>query len=100
MRLEATCNTCGRTFLLVQILPEPDGTGGRCPFCGARFGRHYLAMLPEAVRTAETAADRFATAVRRLNEIHPGFRMDVGKLLAQLQEEVAASREDATGGAA
>lgn len=27
MKLEAVCDTCGRTFLLAEILPSPEGTG-------------------------------------------------------------------------
>ena len=60
MKLEAVCNTCRRRFLLTEILPPPEGTGGRCPFCGAHFGRHYVAALPDLVRSVEAAADTFA----------------------------------------
>src|SRR5438105_13318063 len=49
MKLEAVCNTCRRRFLLTEILPPPEGTSGRCPFCGAHFGRHYVAALPDLV---------------------------------------------------
>lgn len=96
MRLEATCGTCGRQFLLMQILPEPEGTSGRCPFCGARFGRHYLAILPDAIRTAEAAADAFVASVNRLNDMHPGFQIDVRALLSRLRGELSETKEEAS----
>jgi hypothetical protein len=88
MRFEATCNTCGRRFLLRQILPSPDQGGGRCPFCGARFGRHYLPLLPEVITTAETSAEEFLDSLKKLIGMHPGFRIDTGKLLTHLAQEV------------
>ena len=62
MKLEAVCNTCRRRFLLTEILPPPEGSGGRCPFCGTHFARHYVAALPDLVRSVEAAADTFASS--------------------------------------
>src|SRR5437899_13086501 len=76
MKLEAVCNTCRRRFLLTEILPPPEGTGGRCPFCGAHFGRHYVAALPDLVRSAEAAADTFAAFFNRLPDMHPGLDLN------------------------
>ncbi|HEX3327940.1 MAG TPA: hypothetical protein VHV50_13190 [Actinomycetota bacterium] len=87
MKIEGTCNTCGRTFLLSQI-----GTGseapGRCPFCGAHFARHYTTLLPEAVEDAEAAAAHFISAVNKLQALQTGFRIDYEGLLKMLQEQV------------
>ncbi|MGH2768236.1 MAG: hypothetical protein ACRDIF_04680 [Actinomycetota bacterium] len=93
MRMEATCQTCRRRFLLAQILPAPEGTSGRCPFCGANYGRHYLAMLPSAIRTAETAAETFVASLKRLNDTNPGFSVDVRKLMEGIEAEVSGARE-------
>lgn len=100
MRLQATCNTCRRTFVLMQILPEPEGSAGRCPFCGAHFGRHYLVVLPEAIRAAEAAEELFVAAVNRLTDMRPGFRVDTSALLARLGEELGQTGEAPTKGAA
>jgi hypothetical protein len=86
MRFEATCNTCGRRFLLAQILPSPGQPGGRCPFCGTRFGRHYVSVLPEAITRAEASAEELLDALKRLAGMHPGFRIDMENLLARLAE--------------
>ncbi len=88
MKFEATCNTCGRRFLLTQILPSPAREGGRCPFCGARFGRHYLPLLPEAITRAEASAEEFLDSFKKLAGMHPGFRIDTENLLARLAEEM------------
>ncbi|MGH2706182.1 MAG: hypothetical protein ACRDJ4_14180 [Actinomycetota bacterium] len=93
MRIEAACGNCGRRFLLTQILPEPEGTSGRCPFCGIRFGRHYLAMLPEAIEAGEEAADTFIASIKRLLETNPGFTVDVAGLLARLRDEMSGEGE-------
>jgi hypothetical protein len=87
MRLEATCQNCGRRFLLAQIKPEPEGTGGRCPFCGFRFGRHYVQVLPEVVDRAEHASDAFESALEQLHDMHPGFEVDYASILKRLAEE-------------
>lgn len=83
MKIEARCETCSRTFLLSQIGPDSDAPG-RCPFCGARFGRHYTTMLPEAVREAEAAAALFVHALGRVQAIETGFDIDIEGVLSGL----------------
>ncbi len=87
MKIEATCDTCGRTFLLSQIGPDSDAPG-RCPFCGARFARHYSTVLVEAVQEAELAAQRFAHALDRLQTIETGFEVHIDRLLRSIDEQV------------
>ncbi|MEA2452819.1 MAG: hypothetical protein QOG04_1529 [Actinomycetota bacterium] len=87
MKIEATCDTCDRTFLLSQIGSESDSPG-RCPFCGARFGRHYTTVLPEAVAGAEAAAAQFVHILGRLQSLETGFDIDIEGLLKTLAEEV------------
>lgn len=90
MKIQATCDTCGRKFLLSQIGAESDHPG-RCPFCGARFARHYSTMLPDAVDDAENAATRFVQALGRLQGMETGFDIDVEALLESLKEQVRAN---------
>jgi DNA-directed RNA polymerase subunit RPC12/RpoP len=87
MKIEGTCNTCGRTFLLSQIGPQSEAPG-RCPFCGAHFARHYTTLLPETVEEAEAAAEHFVAAVNKLQSLQTGFRIDFEGLLKMLQEQV------------
>lgn len=87
MKIEATCDTCERTFLLSQIGPESDAPG-RCPFCGARFGRHYTTVLPETVSRAEAAAGDFMLALSRLQAMETGFDIDLEGLLAGVARAV------------
>ena len=89
MKLEATCGNCSRRFLLSQIRPEPEGTGGRCPFCGFRFGRHYVQTLPQMLDGAEAAADAFRSSLEQLNDLHPGFDIDYEAILKRISEELA-----------
>lgn len=91
MRLEAVCGTCRRKFILGEIIPPPEGTGGRCPFCGVHFARHYVASLPDLVREVEATADGFASAFNRLADMHPGFQVNGQDFLRRL----AAGLEDA-----
>ena len=87
MKIEATCDTCGRKFLLSQIGAESDAPG-RCPFCGARFARHYSTVLVGAVEAAEAAADNFVQILGKLQAMETGFQIDVEGLLARVSEEV------------
>ncbi len=87
MKIQAKCDTCGRNFLLSQIGPESDAPG-RCPFCGARFARHYTSSLVETVQEAEATADRFVHALSRLQAMETGFDIDLERLLASLSEQI------------
>lgn len=87
MKIEATCDTCGRTFLLSQIGPESDAPG-RCPFCGARFARHYSTVLVETVRATEIAAANFVQALGRLQDMETGFDIDIEGLLETISQQV------------
>ena len=96
MKIEATCDTCERTFLLTQIGPESDAPG-RCPFCGARFARHYSTVLAETVREAEDAAQRFTSILGRLQSMETGFDIHFGRLLKSLDDSVRAHAQQSTG---
>jgi DNA-directed RNA polymerase subunit RPC12/RpoP len=87
MKIEAKCNTCGRTFVFSQIGPESDAPG-RCPFCGTHFARHYTGLLIESVSEAELAAQRFAEALGRLEGMETGFDIDIEGVISRLAERV------------
>ena len=87
MKIEAKCDTCHRTFLLSQIGPESDAPG-RCPFCGARFARHYSTVLVDAVQEAERSATFFVQSLGRLQAMETGFDIDIDRLLRSLAEQV------------
>ncbi|CAN5510890.1 hypothetical protein BH24ACT26_BH24ACT26_14570 [soil metagenome] len=87
MKIQARCETCGREFLLSQIGPESDAPG-RCPFCGARFARHYSTVLVDAVRDAEIAATSFIQIIGRLQGMETGFDINIERLLETISEQV------------
>lgn len=87
MKIEATCNTCGRTFLLSQIGPESDAPG-RCPFCGARFARHYGGALVDAVQDAEQASQHVTASLRRLIGFETGFDIDIDAVITSLHDSL------------
>ena len=87
MKIYATCDTCDREFLLSQIGPDSDAPG-RCPFCGARFARHYGTVLVEAVKEAEAATQQLVHQLGRLQAMETGFDLDLERLLKVLGEEV------------
>lgn len=87
MKIEAKCDTCHRTFLLSQIGPESDAPG-RCPFCGARFARHYSTVLVEAVDHAENSAAAFVATLGKLQAMETGFDLDIEGLLKTVAEQV------------
>ncbi|MBW3595381.1 MAG: hypothetical protein KY391_07355 [Actinobacteria bacterium] len=89
MKIEAQCDTCRRTFLLSQIGPDSDAPG-RCPFCGARFARHYSTVLVDAVAQAEGSAAAFVATLGRLQAMETGFDLDIEGLLRTIGEQVRA----------
>ena len=94
MKIQATCNTCHRTFLLSQIGADSDAPG-RCPFCGARFARHYTGVLVDAVAEAEGIAGRFVHILGRLQSIESGFDLDLEGLLRELSDRVKSQDQQA-----
>ena len=95
MKIEATCDTCHRTFLLSQIGPDSDAPG-RCPFCGARFARHYSTVLVDAVQEAEASAALFVQSLSRLQAMETGFDLDIEQLLKTLGDQVRSHDSHAT----
>lgn len=87
MKVQGKCDTCGRKFLLSQIGPQSDAPG-RCPFCGARFARHYNSVLIDAVSEVEIQTPRFINVLAKLQAMETGFDIDMPALLASLEEEV------------
>lgn len=87
MKVQATCNTCGRRFLLSQI-GEDSEAPGRCPFCGAHFAKHYSSVLVEAVRDVEKAAAFFAGSITRLDSMETGFDIDFDDLMNGIASQV------------
>lgn len=89
MKIEARCETCARTFDLSQAGPDAL-TPGRCPFCGARFARHYTTVLMEIIPQAESSADAFIHALSRIQAMDTGFDIDIKGLLAEVTSQVRA----------
>lgn len=96
MKVQGRCDTCGRIFLLSQIGPDSDAPG-RCPFCGARFARHYTTTLVDAVRDVEIEAGRFAQVLARLQAMETGFDLDEETLLESLAETIHSHDSRAAG---
>ena len=97
MKIEAKCDTCHRTFLLSQIGPDSDAPG-RCPFCGARFARHYSTVLVDAVAEAEATATLFVQSLGKLQAMETGFDLDIEGLLRTLGEQVRSHDTHAAAG--
>ena len=95
MKVQATCDTCGRNFLLSQIGPRSDAPG-RYPFCGARFARHYNSVLMDAVSGVENGTQRFIDLLAKLQAMETGFDIDMEALLKQLEREVLGNERTAT----
>lgn len=87
MKIQATCDTCDRRFLLSQIGPDSDAPG-RCPFCGARFARHYTTILVDAVRDVEVEAARFVSVLSKLQAMETGFDIELEDFLQTLNREI------------
>jgi hypothetical protein len=90
MKIEATCDTCDRTFLLSQIGEDSDAPG-RCPFCGAHFAKQYSTVLIDAVRDAENAAIYFSRSLSGLDSLETGFQIDYDALLDEISARIGHS---------
>ena len=87
MRIAATCERCGREFLLFQLYTASPFAADRCPHCSAHLGIVRVAPL------AASADEALAALVRSLREIagrNPGFRLDPQTVLGPVTEALEA----------
>ena len=86
MRIHATCDHCGREFLLFQLYNADPAAADRCPHCS-----RHLGVI--GVRSLALGVDRAgAQLVRCLNELaarDPTFRIDPEKLLGPIRDALA-----------
>jgi hypothetical protein len=87
MRVRATCQHCGRTFLFFQLYNEDPGLTDRCPHCGRHLG--VVNIRPLAMRTDRAAAD-LAHALRDLAGRDRHFTIEADSLLGPLTEAAEA----------
>ena len=97
MKIEARCETCSRTFALSQAGPNAHKPG-RCPFCAARFARHYTTVLMDIIPEAESSADAFIHALSRIQAMDTGFDIDIKGLLAEVTKQLRAHDQNTPAG--
>lgn len=86
MRVHATCDHCGREFLLFQLYNAEPCTADRCPHCSRHLGVSNVRPLAVGVDRAGTEL------VRCLNELaarDPRFRVDPDTLLGPIRDALA-----------
>ena len=92
MRIAATCERCGREFLLFQLYTASPFTADRCPHCSVHLGIVRVAPL------AASADEALVALVRSLQEMaarNPGFRLDPQTVLEPVTEALEGiSRRD------
>lgn len=88
MRVHATCDHCGREFLLFQLYNAEPATADRCPHCS-----RHLGVINE--RSLALGADRAgAQLMRCLNELaarDPKFQLDSETLLGTIRAVTSAA---------
>ncbi|MGQ0669727.1 MAG: hypothetical protein ACT4PO_08670 [Actinomycetota bacterium] len=84
MKIKGTCQSCGREFLVEQVLQN----GGRCPWDGKPFQPDYAAVLVEALRAAEAAGSTLENALEKTADIHPGFVLHADSVLSLVREHL------------
>ena len=84
MKIRGTCNSCGRDFLIEQVIDS----GGRCPWDGTPFAPDYAVTLVEALREAEAAGSRLERALEALADLHPRFRLHPSSVVGDITANV------------
>lgn len=87
MRIEATCNHCGRDFYFGQLVAARPDDADRCPHCGRHLG---VPRLRPVVAAAETALGALVSALRELAGHQPAFRLNPESVLEPVREALAA----------
>lgn len=84
MKIRGTCRRCGREFFFQQAVEA----GGRCPWDGEPFQPDYAAVLVDAMRGAQTAANDLENALEKLADIAPAFSLDRESVIAKVRSHL------------
>ena len=87
MRIAATCDHCGREFLLFQLYNAGSFAADRCPHCSAHLGIVGIAPLAASADQALTA---LVSTLREIAGRHRGFHLDVASVRDPVNEALAA----------
>ncbi|HVL05851.1 MAG TPA: hypothetical protein VM388_07675 [Acidimicrobiales bacterium] len=87
MRIAATCEHCGREFLLYQLYNTSPVTADRCPHCSAHLGIVGVARL---AASADQALHALVQCLKEFSGRKPGFRIDAQSVLGPVTEAVGA----------
>jgi hypothetical protein len=90
MRIRATCEHCGREFLLVQLYTAGSFHADRCPHCSAHLGVVRAAPLTAA---AEESLATLGRSPREIAARNPRFRLDPESVLAPVTEALEAAAQ-------
>lgn len=90
MRIGATCDRCGREFLLFQLYNASPALADRCPHCFAHLG--IIRVSPLAV-TADRALAALVGALEEIAGRKPAFRLDPESVLTPVREALGAFSE-------
>lgn len=84
MKIKGTCTTCGRDFLVEQVLES----GGKCPWDGHPFQPDYAAVLVDALRDAESAGSTLENALEKTADMQPSFTLDADSVIDALRRHI------------
>ena len=87
MRIAATCEHCGREFLLFQLYNTSPVTADRCPHCSAHLG--IVGVAPLAA-SADQALHALVQCLKEFSGRKPGFHIDGQSVLRPVTEAVEA----------
>ena len=84
MKIQATCNECGRDVAADQAI----GGGGTCPWCGTAFSPDYALTFVDALRDAQEAGTRLERALEAIADVGPAMTIAEGSVTGQLRRHL------------
>lgn len=87
MRISASCEHCGREFLLFQLYNTSPATADRCPHCSSHLG--IVGVAPLAA-SADQALQALVQCLKEFGGRRPGFHIDGQSVLRPVSEAVDA----------
>jgi hypothetical protein len=85
MRIRATCTSCGREFLFLQLYTAEPGHNDRCPHCNEFLGVVHVRTLALA---ADRALTRLVDSLEQIAVRHPAFTIERDTVLRELEHVV------------
>lgn len=87
MEIKITCRACERTYPLDMVV-DPEGRPGHCPFCGEVLAFQYASTLVETAERVIRLGAEFTRQLTLLAELAGGFKIEEDSISEPVRDAI------------